>query len=93
MNRPGGDSPDSSHETVNEELVLLCRGFFTGVPDLAVAALHEPLLEVYRVRDVWVRGEGVGGEREGLECCVEIGDAVLREETDEVEATERHLAW
>lgn len=78
-------APDGVHEAVHEELVLLRGCLFARLPHLAVAALHEPALEVHGVLDVRVRGERVRGERERLEGGVEVGYAVLREETDEVE--------
>ena len=80
--------PDGAHETVDEELVLLRGCLFSRVPDLAIAALHKPLFEVNRVRNVGVRGERVRGERKRLERGVEVGDAVLCEEADEVQTTE-----
>jgi hypothetical protein len=40
------------------------------------------------VPDERIRDEFVGGEREGLERRVEIGDAVLDEQADEVQASD-----
>jgi hypothetical protein len=40
------------------------------------------------VSDKRVRDDFVGGEREGLERRVEIGDAVLDEQADEVQASD-----
>ena len=84
--------PNGTHQAVYEEFVLLRRCLFSRVPHLAVAALHEPLLEVDRVCNVRVCGERVGGEGEGLERGVEVGNAVLCEQADEVQAAEWELA-
>ena len=81
-----GILPDGTHQALDEELVLLCRRLFSRVPHLAVAALHEPLLEVDRVRDERICGERVGWEGQRFERGVEVGDAVLGEQTDEIEA-------
>ena len=86
------DIPDGAHERVYEELVLLGGSLLARVPHLAVAALHEPPLEIYGMADVRVRRERVGGERQRLERRVEVGDAVLGEETDEVQAADGVLA-
>ena len=87
------DVPDGAHETVDEELVLLRGCFFSCIPDLAIAALHKPLIEVNRVRNVGVRGERVRGERKRLERGVEVGDAVLREQANEVEPAQWEFTW
>ena len=82
------NGPDCTHQTVDEELVFLRRGLLPRVPDFAVAALHKPPLEIDGVPDERVRDEFVGREREGLERRVEIGDAVLDEQADEVQASD-----
>jgi hypothetical protein len=82
------NKPDGTHQTVDKELVFFRRGLLPGVPDFAVAALHKPPLEIDGMPDEWVRNEFVGWEREGLECRVEIGDAVLDEQADEVQASD-----
>lgn len=84
--------PDGAHQRVDEELVLFRRSLFPGVPYLTVAALHEPAFEVNGMADVWVRHEGVGGQGQGLERGVEVGDAVLREQADEVQTADGELA-
>ena len=84
----GYNIPNCAHQAVDEELVLFCWSLLACVPHLAVAALHEPLLEVDRVRDERICGEGVGWEGQGFERGVEVGDAVLGEEADEVQPAE-----
>ena len=86
------DVPDGAHETVDEELVLFCGCLFSRIPDFAIATLHEPLLQVDRVRDVGICGKRVGGQRERFERRVEVGNAVLREQTDEVQSADGVLA-
>ena len=56
--------PDGTHQTVDKELVFLRRGLLPCVPDFAVAALHEPPLEIDGMPDERVRDEFVCGERE-----------------------------
>ena len=73
------------HNLLELPRVHLRWRLFSRIPHLAVAALHEPLLEIDRVRDERICGEGVGWQGQRFECGVEVGDAVLREETDEVE--------
>ena len=82
------DIPYRPHKTIDEKLVLLRRRLRARVPDLAIAALHEPSLEVHGVRDVWVVGDGVCTQWQALERGVEVRYAVLGEEADEVEATD-----
>lgn len=71
--------PDGAHQTVDKELVFLRRSLLSCIPDFTVATFHEPPLEIDGVPDERIRDEFVGGEREGLERRVEIGDAVLDE--------------
>ena len=49
--------PYRSDEAVDEDLVLLRRSFLSGVPNFAVATLHQPTLEVDRVVNVWTLGD------------------------------------
>ena len=44
------------------------------------------------MRNVRVRRERVGGEGEGFECGVEVGNTVLCQQADEVQAAEWELA-
>ena len=44
--------PYRSDEAVDEDLVLLRRSLLSSIPNLAVATLHQPTLEVDRVADV-----------------------------------------
>ena len=46
------DEPYRSDEAVDEDLVLLRRSLLSGIPNLAVATLHQPTLEIDRVADV-----------------------------------------
>ena len=77
--------PDRAHQAVHKELVLLCRGFFPCVPYFAVAAFHEPALKIDGMPYERIRDELVRGERERFQRRVEVGDAVLYKQTDEVE--------
>lgn len=86
------DLPDRSHERVDEELVFLDGSLFARVPHLAVASLHEPPFEVDRVGNVWIRRERVCGERKRLKRRVEVGDAVLCQQANEIESADRIFA-
>lgn len=86
------NTPDSPHQAVDKELILLRRRLSASVPHLGVAALHEPPLKIHGMPDKWVLIDLVRGEREGLESGVEVGDAVLGEETDEVQAADGEFA-
>lgn len=85
--------PNGAHQGVHKELVFLSRGFLPCIPHFAVAALHEPPLQIDRMRDEGIRCERVGGEREALKRRMEVGDAVLREQSDEVEPAYWVFAW
>lgn len=77
--------PDSIHQTINKKLVFLCGRFLSRIPDLAIAAFHQPSLQVH----------GMLYERifcnnfciKTFKRCMEICDAVLCEETNEVQTT------
>jgi len=44
--------PYRSDEAVNKDLVLLGRSLLSGIPNFAVATLHQPTFEVDRVVNV-----------------------------------------
>ena len=46
------DEPYRSDEAVNEDLVLFRRSFLSGIPNFAIATLHQPTLEVDWVANV-----------------------------------------
>ena len=85
----GYNIPNCAHQAVDEELVLFRRCLFSRIPYFAVATLHEPLFKVYGVRDVGICRERVCGQGKRFEGRVKVGDAVLGEETDKIQATER----
>lgn len=85
--------PDSANQAVDKVLVFLCRCFSSSVPYLAVTALHEPSFEINRVRDVWVVGKRICSYGQALECRMEVGYAVLCEQTDEVKPADGIFAF
>ena len=76
--------PYRSDEAVNEDLVLLRWGLLFSIPNLAVATLHQPTLEVDRVANIWAFGDLVCRKWERFQSRVEIGNTVLCKEADEV---------
>ena len=88
----GGDEPDGAHQAVHEEFIFLRGSLLPRVPDFAVAALHEPSLEIDGMADERVRDQFVSGEWERLERRVKIGDAVLDEQANEVQAANGEFA-
>ena len=44
--------PYRSDEAVNEDLVLFRRSFLSGIPNFAIATLHQPTLEVDWVANI-----------------------------------------
>lgn len=85
--------PDSTHQALEEEPILLLVSWKRSaprVPDLTIAPLHQPALEIYRMLDIWVRKRR---SREPLESGVKFGNAVLSQKTKEVKPLEREFSW
>lgn len=78
------DAPDSSHETVYEELVFFCGSLFSCIPDFGITPFHEPSFEIDWVGKVGIGADFIGRKRKGFEGRVEVCNSVLGEEADEV---------
>jgi len=80
--------PDSVHQAVHEEGIVRRRYVGLGADDLVVAALHQILLEVHRMLH---ERRALALSVHQLELRVELGDAVLGQEMQQVEAEDRVL--
>ncbi len=76
--------PDCAEENVHEEVVGGRGHVALGQKHLVVAALHEVLLERDRMADVDVGLDDLRAEE--LDLGVELGEAIAREQTQQVEA-------
>lgn len=90
-NQTNAGKPDCANQTVHKERVLRGRRVFTRIPHFTVASFHKPSLKIDRMADERIESKLVGGERKGLEGCVEVGYSILNEEMDEVQPADREL--
>lgn len=87
-----GQIPYCVHQTVDKELVFRGRGLLSCIPHFAVAPFHKPSLNVHRMFDVWVFSGIFDGHMKRFQSGMKIGDAVLCQKANEVEAQQRVLS-